>query len=193
MVAKCRYPVAGLVGDYGRGLAGLLLTGTPLVLLSVTVWVAVPLGLAGTLFSAFLLRTAVRQRTVLHHDEAGLTAIGPLGRIGLVEPFSGLGTRRVVWRDLHGLRLHYYTTRRDGTDGWMVLILKAPGTAIRIDSGLPAFDDILQQAVAAAQARELRLGVATEQNLQALGFVYDDASGQMEVGKPDHRSERTGS
>lgn len=53
----------------------------------------------------------------------------------------------------------------------MVLTLKASGTAIRIESALPAFDAILERAVAAARAEGLRLGPATEDNLAALGHA----------------------
>lgn len=104
--ATSRYPAASLAADYGQGVVGLLLTGAPLLLLPLSGWVAVPLGVGGALFGAFLLRTALRQATTLHVDAHGLTVEGPLSRLPDLGPRIGPGRRRLAWTDLRTLKLH---------------------------------------------------------------------------------------
>ncbi|WP_448191726.1 hypothetical protein [Azospirillum sp. sgz301742] len=151
-----RYPPAGLMGDYARAAAGLAMTVSPLLLLTLTVWIAVPLGLAAILFAAFAARTAQRHVTRVVVDEDGVRAEGPLGGA-------------VRWDALSGLRLRYYATRRDRTDGWLVLTLTGGGR-VRVESTLDGFDALAERAAEAARRNAVPLDRATQDNLLALGI-----------------------
>lgn len=170
MTAKiCRYPAGVLCADYLRGLVGLSLTGGPLLLLPTVPWVSGALGLGCGLFAAYLVRTALRHGTSLHVDDRALRVTGPFADRPRLAALTGHGNRTLPWSELRGLRLHYFSTRRDRSDGWLVLTLKGPDGSIRIDSALPGFAAILDRAVPAAHAAGVPIGTATEENLLALG------------------------
>lgn len=155
-----RTPSAGLMGDYARAAAGLAMTGVPLLLLDLAAWVAVPLGLAAMLFAAFAARTAQRHMTRIVVDDDGVRAEGPLGGA-------------VRWDALSGLRLRYYATRRDRTDGWLVLTLTGGGRGggrVRVESTLDGFDALAERAAEAARHNAVPLDRATQDNLLALGI-----------------------
>jgi hypothetical protein len=70
------------------------------------------------------------------------------------------------------MQLAYYAPRRARQDGWLQLTLRGPsGPAIRVDSTLDGFDDVLRRATGAAARNELPLDPATEANLAALGLA----------------------
>jgi hypothetical protein len=154
-----RYRTAELVGDYVRGVAGLVLMAVPLVAVPMHPAVAVAFAAAALLFAAFLLRTALRHRTTYRLDEAGLTADGPLG------------TRRIDWDGLTVFRLRYFSTRRDRKQGWMQLRLAAGGRRLTLESALDDFAVVVAAAHEAALARDLPIDDATETNLLSLGTL----------------------
>ena len=157
--ADLRYPRPTLWADYFRAAAGVVLCGGPLVALNVNRWMAVVLGAGFLLFVIFLARTALRQRTryVLAGDT--LCADGPAGTL-------------VEWRRLDRLKLSYYSTKRDRSDGWMQLSLgSAGGRTIRIDSALEGFYNIVERAAAAAGANGVELSAATRANLRSMGIA----------------------
>ena len=89
-----RYPARELTGDYLRAGAGLVATMGPMLFVPaspVMMWV---LGGLAALFMAFGARTALRQVTVVRLDDAGITAIGPMGAA-------------IAWDDLGRLALAY--------------------------------------------------------------------------------------
>jgi hypothetical protein len=70
------------------------------------------------------------------------------------------------------MRLAYYAPRRAQQDGWLQLTLRGrSGPAIRVDSTLDGFDDVLRRATGAAARNELSLDPATQANLAALGLA----------------------
>lgn len=158
-----RYPLRELAGDYARAGAGLLATLGPLLFVPaspVMIWL---LGGLAALFLAFGARTALRQMTVVRVDEAGITAIGPVGAT-------------IAWEDLERLALAYYSTRRDRTRGWMQLSMKGRSRSVRLDSTIDGFRDITAAAARVAVRRRLPLTPATIGNLAALGIEVHDAS-----------------
>ncbi len=157
--ADLRYPRQTLWADYIRATAGVVLCGAPLVALDVNRWMAMLLAAGFLLFIVFLARTALRQRTryVLAADT--LCADGPAGTL-------------VEWNRLDRLKLSYYSTKRDRSDGWMQLAVgSAGGRTIKIDSALDGFYDIVERAAAAAEANKVELGTATRANLKSMGIA----------------------
>lgn len=87
------------------------------------------------------------------------------------------------WEHLDRLRLRYYSTRRDRSDGWMTLTLAglAPsGRRVRLglDSTVDGFIEIARAAAAAAVRNGVALKPSTVANLNALDIRLDRLSGQ---------------
>lgn len=156
--AELRYPRQTLWADYGRASAGVLLCGAPLLLLDVNRWLAYVLVAGFLLFALFLVRTALRHQTRYVLGPDTLCADGPAGTL-------------VEWARLDRLKLSYFSTKRDRSDGWMQLSIgSAGGRVVKVDSSLEGFHDIVERAAHAAEAGGLELGEATRANLRAMGI-----------------------
>lgn len=161
-----RYPGRTLWADYARAAAGALLCGVPLTLVEVNRWIALALGAGCLLFLLFLARTFLRHRTRYVLGPDALCADGPLGS-------------RVDWAQLDRLKLSYYSTKRDRSDGWMQLSAHSTGMrTVRIDSSIDGFYDIVARAAQAAEVREVDLSRATRANLRSMGI---SVAGQEEM------------
>ena len=161
-----RYPIGTLVADYLRAAAGVFLPLALMIfteLLPLFFYIMCALVL---LFAFYGLRTIRRQSTVIIVDGDGIRQEGPLG---------GVFDRSGRWSEVADFHLRYYSTRRDGKEGWMQLVLRGAGkgSAIRMDSHLPGFDDIVAKVYAAAQQRGLSMEPATAANLAHLGLGED--------------------
>jgi hypothetical protein len=80
---------------------------------------------------------------------------------------------RLRWDEVRRLRLAHYSTRRDGSGGWMQLTLAGAGGRLVVDSRIGGFDLLARRAVAAARRARLGLDEATVANLRALGIEAD--------------------
>lgn len=157
--ADLRYPRQTLWADYIRAAAGVVLCGAPLLALPVNHWMALVLGAGFVLFALFLGRTALRHHTRYVLGPDTLCADGPAG--GLVE-----------WSRIDRLKLSYFSTKRDRSDGWMQLTVgSAGGRAVKIDSSLDGFHDVVERAAYAARGVDLSLSDATRANLRAMGIL----------------------
>jgi hypothetical protein len=157
--ADLRYPRQTLWADYIRASSGALLCGVPLLLIDVNRWLAVFLAGGFMLFALFLVRTALRHRTRYLVSEGTLCADGPAG--GIVE-----------WHRLDRLKLSYFSTKRDRSDGWMQLTVGSTGgRTVKIDSSLEGFHDVVERAAHAAGETGLTLSEATRANLKAMGIT----------------------
>lgn len=157
--ADLRYPPQTLWADYARAAAGVFLCGLPLLALDVNRWLAVALGAGFLLFALFFVRTALRQRTRFVLSPETLCADGPAGTV-------------VEWKRLDRLKLSYFSTKRDRTGGWMQLTVGSAGSgAVKVDSSLDGFYDIVERAAAAAEANRVELTPATRANLKSMGIV----------------------
>lgn len=153
-----RYPRPTLLADYVRATAGTVLCGLPLMLVDVNRWALIILGAGCLLFLSFLVRTALRQKTRYLLRDDTLCADGPVGSV-------------VEWSRLDLMKLAYYSTKRDRTGGWMQLAVRSLGNrAIKIDSALDGFHDIVERAAHAAEDRHLVLTRATRANLRSMGI-----------------------
>jgi hypothetical protein len=164
------YPNSAMVGDYLRAAAGFVPTAAILAIAPVGAVGGSVLGGLAALFSLFGVRTALRHRSRVEMTATGLSASGPLGT-------------SIRWGELDGLKLAYYSTRRDRRDGWMQLELRAGSSRIRFDSRINGFNELVARAANAAEARGIELSAATAANLEALGIEartitsHVDASG----------------
>ena len=78
----------------------------------------------------------------------------------------------VEWNRLDRLKLSYFSTKRDRSDGWMQLTLgSAGGRTLKIDSSLDGFHDIVERAADAAGQTGLTMSEATRANLRAMGIA----------------------
>lgn len=168
-----RYPLPGLLADYGRALGGF---GVCLALLlsvdGAPVIVAV-LGALTACFAAFAARTAVRHLTTVHADDTGIRLEGPM-------------PATLAWTDLRTVRLRYFSPRPGGgrtrlwkemeemprpRTSWLQLDLKGPGGTVRIDSNLPGFHTVLERAAERIRDGDVAVNDVTRANLAALGLM----------------------
>jgi hypothetical protein len=151
------YPTSAMLGDYVRAAVGLVPT---LAILAI-----VPVGMVGTavlggfaaLFVVFGIRTALRHGTQIEATHAAVKS-------------TGLIRASILWSELDRLRLAYYSIRRDGRGGWMQLELRSGSSALRVDSRIEGFTELVTASAKAARIRGLSLNAATSVNLEALGI-----------------------
>jgi hypothetical protein len=164
--ADLRYPRETLWADYVRAGTGVILCGLPLLLVEVNRWLAVILAAGFVLFGAFLVRTALRQRTHYLLGPDALCADGPAGTL-------------VEWSRLDRMKLSYFSTKRDRSGGWMQLVIGSTGgRTVKVDSSLDGFYDIVERAARAAEATGLELSRTTRVNLRSMGI---SVAGQEET------------
>ena len=171
-MATYRYPIATLVPDGLRALAGLAFTGVPLATLPVAFWFGVVLAAGAVLFGVFGVLTALRVRMRVRVDDDGIEA--------------SPGRGRLPWGRIEGVKLRYFAVRRErertrgggSRRGWMQLVLKGGDRVVRIDSRLDGFDDILRRC--ASSAASLRLDPVTRANFEAAGVTV--AAGPADKG-----------
>ena len=164
--ADLRYPRQTLWADYIRAGIGTVLCGLPLLLIDVNRWVSIILLAGFALFAAFFVRTALRQRTRYVLGPDTLCADGPAGTL-------------VEWSRLDRMKLSYFSTKRDRSDGWMQLSVgSAGGRTVKVDSALEGFYDIVERASRAAESNRVELSVATRANLRSMGI---SVAGQEET------------
>lgn len=151
-----RYPARALAGDYARAATGIVLCGGGALLAppgGVAFWILAPLAV---LFAGFAARTGLRHATAVTLDAGDVAVAGPR-------------PARIDWPALDRMRLAYYSTRRDRSNGWMQLTLGAGRTTLWIDSALDEFPVVVAAASRAADMNGLALSAATRANLEALG------------------------
>jgi hypothetical protein len=151
------YPSSAMIGDYLRAAAGVVPVAVILAIAPVGTCAGAILGGLAALFLVFGVRTALRHMTRIEISETGLSASGPLGA-------------SIRWAELDGIKLAYYSTRRDRRDGWMQLELRAGSARVRLDSRIDGFPTLVERAARAAEMRGLELSAATAANLEALGI-----------------------
>ena len=150
------YPTSAMIGDYVRAAAGVVPTAAMLATLPPGGIGTVVLGGFAALFAGFGVRTIIRHRTRLEATGSALRA-------------TGLRRASIVWEELDGMNLAYYSTRRDRKEGWMQLDLRSGRSRIRLDSRITGFAELVGISARAAEARGLALNAATAANLAALG------------------------
>jgi hypothetical protein len=151
------YPASAMAGDYLRAAAGLVPTGLLFATMPIGTVAATVLGVFAAIFGVFGLRTVLRHGTSLEMTDTELQT-------------HGVSHRTIPWAELDGIKLSYYSTRRDRRAGWMQLQLVAAGVKVTLDSRIAGFDQVVRRAADAAAARGIALNEATVSNLEALGI-----------------------
>jgi hypothetical protein len=150
-----RYPRGALVGDYLRSAAGIACTLGPLVFLQPAGALVWALAAGAAIFLLYLARTVCSSAFSLQLDEAGIRASGPLGAV-------------IRWGELRLIRLEYYSTRSDRSDGWLNLVIEGARGRIGVDSRLEGFAALVRAVTAEGARRGIELDEATRANLAAL-------------------------
>ena len=149
-----RYPARALAADYLRAAAGLAFSVGPLLAFDLPVAAqAVFLPVAG-LFVLFTVQAAGRGRLRIAVTEDGLE--------------RWPGARRMPWGSVTGVKLAYFSVRRDGGEGWMELKLRAAGSTLRADSRLTGFADLVRRVFQAAREAGVEIDATSAGNLAAL-------------------------
>lgn len=126
-------------------------------------WFAVPasttvavlcLAVAGA-FVLYAAQILLRQTTGVRWDGEGVHLEGPV-------------TRSLPWSDLRGVRLAYFSTRRDGANGWMQLKIKGKTGVVRLDSDAAGFDRLVITSLHHADRLGLDVTAATRHNAAIL-------------------------
>ena len=151
------YPRTAAFGDLIRALLGGGVALVPVIAVPTVPLLAALMLAIAVIFAALSLRATLLLFTRFEIDEEGVAAVGPL-------------TRTVSWHGLRIVKLAYYSTRRDRSDGWLQLTLVGEGRRVSVDSRLDGFGRIAAIAAEAARARNLRLDPATRSNFEALGI-----------------------
>lgn len=158
MATELRYQREAIRADYVRTAIGLAFAMAPLLFIPGIHWVfAVILAVLGLLFLAFGVRTWLRGRTRVLADEEGLTVLDHR-------------RRHLPWQALEEVRLAYFSTRRDRSQGWMQLTLIGNGTKVSLDSPLEHFHEIAEEAARHVRARHLPVSTSTVLNFESLGI-----------------------
>ena len=157
---KYRHSIRTIFQDYLRAGAGLAVTGVPILLLPSMKPISLALIVIFLLFVVYTISLLLKHASVIEIHGTGLAVCGPMHRT-------------ILWHDLEGLRLKYFSTRRDGAHGWMQLIVKSPNAKIRIESTLNGFTDIVNVAVKAAEKKGLILSSTSLRNLELLEIKTD--------------------
>jgi hypothetical protein len=159
-VSAHAYPTAVVVADAARAGAGLLLSAGALAVSHGPPWLMAVLAMIAGVFILNGLATARRALSAVDVEDDSIAVRGPW-------------PARLRWDELHRLRLAHYSTRRDGSSGWMQLTLAGRGRRLVVDSRIGGFDLLARRAVAAAGRGRVSLDEATIANLRALGIDAD--------------------
>jgi hypothetical protein len=148
-----------LTGDYVRGVLGVLFALFCIVLAPPgSWWQFLLIGLL-VLFSVFLGDVMIRHGTRIRLSPEGLMRRKPF-----------LGETVVSWSEIQGLDVRFFASRRDRTAGWMTAKVTGPAGTISLDDSMIGFEDVMDRAMQALEARGLGMNEATAANLASLGL-----------------------
>ncbi|MEO8558261.1 MAG: hypothetical protein ABI439_04310 [Rhodospirillales bacterium] len=153
-----------------RAALGVILTGGPLLFVELSPATLAIFGGLASVFALFGVRTILRSYSAIELGEIGVTVRGVPGG-------------DIAWQQLNGMKLGYYTTRRDRQGGWMQLTLQGGGKRLRFDSTLEGFDRLLRRATQAATANGVALASATLANLAAMDIAVPQTATLEQAGR----------
>ncbi len=148
------YPNGALAAAYLRTGLGSCLTVGPALFLDLPIVSLAILSLLALMFAISAIQTRRQQRLRLIRDDKGLTIL-PAGDY-------------LAFEALNSVRLDYFSTRRDGENGWMQLRLGSPRVKLTVDSRLRGFEVLVGDFLAHAQRKGLDFSPATMDNFEAI-------------------------
>lgn len=157
------YPLNQLAGDYVRAGVGLLLTGTPVLLVSLAPLPFTILSLLAALFLGYGVHTALCHRRRIGVNDDYIWAL-PAGV-------------RLNWQELTEVKLDFYSTHKESSSGWLKLTLRSGNKRLRIDSRLDGFRDVARRAAVSVHANGLCLSPTSAANFAALDIDLAESSG----------------
>jgi hypothetical protein len=157
--------------DLLRAGAGLVLTLAPLSVRHDSVISGTILGSIAGLFLLFALRTGLRFLTLVEVTGEGISW-APVGSWTRSAP--GFRPVRIAWRNVDRVSLRFFSTKRDRSEGWMVLGLGAGAQRVRFESTLEGFRTIAARCARAATENNVWLSSSTIQNFRSLGVPIAD-------------------
>jgi len=149
-----RYSPRALNADLLRAGIGLICCLVPLATVDFGAVVTLIFAVPAALFAVFGLRTWRNRAITVRVDADSIST----------------ASRTIAWQDLTGLKLSYFSTRRDRESGWMQLTLRADHTTIALNSALEDFDTVCRAAFEAARHFDIELTDASARNFAALGL-----------------------
>lgn len=156
MITIHHYPSSAAPADCLRAGGGIALTALPLLVAQPATPVTAVLLCALAVFALDLLRILRQPPTTIRLTDDGVVTLG--GR-----------ARRIRWSDLSRMTLAYYSTRRDGANGWLLLTLVGAEGRLVVDSRVDGFDRIVARSAAAARLHRLAIDETTRSNLDRMG------------------------
>lgn len=75
----------------------------------------------------------------------------------------------VRWDQITAVKLRYYSTKKDRSDGWMQLTIRAGRSRHSIESQLAGFDAFAARVAELVVERGLPVDAATKENFLSLG------------------------
>ena len=154
-----KYPNSALIPDYARAAIGLFLTAGPIIAFEPLVWISVILGAAALIFLALAGQTILKQLSTVTITPDGIE-------------ISALGKRYIRWREIEGLKLKFFASKRKSKEGWMQLTLQSSSTRITLDTNLQDFSDIVEMAARAAVENRIDVDTTSRENFLAIGIRY---------------------
>ncbi len=124
----------------------------------VALWVLLAIFFGAAFYLGSVARRASSQISL---TDQGLTVT----QAGPLKALPSVRARHVQWDRLTGIRLRYFSTRRDQSEGWFELTVKDDRASITIFSSLSDFDRILGAAEQTAAVKGLSLSEVTRTNL----------------------------
>lgn len=139
--------VRAAVGIVGAAVFWAVTPGTPAILIGCLA--------VGAAFAWYAAQTRLRQVSDVSWDNEGISIDGPL-------------SRRLSWTGLKAVTLSYFSTRRDGSNGWMQLKISGKEGVFRLDSDADGFDRLVVAALQHADRLGLDVTATTRHNAAVL-------------------------
>lgn len=158
------YPRSSLATAYFKAGFGLLVSGGALFFLNLSEGLLIVFGILFLMFMVFSIKVVLRSTTIVRLSQEGMHVTGTLR-----------APRFLRWEDAEGLKISYFSTRRDRENGWMQLRFYVRGRHITIDSSISQFDTIAEYAAAAVKEKNIAMDSFTRTNLEALGIASGSA------------------
>ena len=164
-MTEFRYPLGRIVADCSLFGGGAVMSGTVLALAPTVPYVILLFGGLTGVFLVYTIRTALRHRLRIAADAEGLQM-----------RMIGGWVRSLKWDEVEGVRLRYFSTRRNRQGGWMTLTLRGGGRRMAIDSYVDDFEALIRRAAQAARSRHLALDATTISNFAALKISLQEGA-----------------